>query len=120
MNILLLEDELSILSILDDQLNQIPGVKCHSVCNIPDAINLILSNKFDMIFLDLVILGKIDHEFLQWVRSVCRDSHIVAMTAWLSGRKIFEKHRMDSYLPKPFMLKTIRELVISKNKVNNH
>jgi DNA-binding response OmpR family regulator len=113
--ILMLEDDESISSVLREYLcDEAHGNECDSVSTIEKAIELVRANHYDVILADLMIGGRACVDFLDTARALQPEAHLCLMSAWPKSKDIAEAKKVDCFLPKPFDLDLIEQLLNRK------
>ncbi len=106
--ILIVEDELSILKLIEYNLNEV-GHECVLCSNGDEAIDVFDENTFDVVLLDYMLPGKSGVEICSSIRSKNNDVYIILLTAVgdeTSKLKAFECGA-DDYVVKPFSMNEV-------------
>ncbi len=110
MRVLAVDDIAVNREVLRDALNSF-GVEVSLASNGPEAIALITSQEFDLVFMDCSMPGMDGFETTMRIRAMeeqqgCAPVQIVALTAHVSGAEAdrWRQSGMDGYLAKPFTL----------------
>ncbi len=106
--VLVIDDETAILSMLDRVLSQ-KGYQVDTAESGEKGLKKLQSNDYDLVITDMV-MGKLSGEdVLQEIRQLKGDTvPVIAMsgTPWLMN-----KHLFDAFLPKPYSLNVLLEMV---------
>ncbi|MEE9555145.1 MAG: GAF domain-containing protein [candidate division Zixibacteria bacterium] len=111
LDILLVDDDLSLLDVVDDMLDYL-GHKCHKANGGGVAIDILKKKSFDLVVTDLGMPEVGGWEVAQY----CRDNHpetpVILISGW--GAQIDSEEagdKVDAVLPKPFQLDEFEETI---------
>jgi len=112
-NILAIDDDLIIREYFNMAADHV-GFKCDVATNAKEALKLISSNKYDIVFVDYKMPGMDGIEFSSKVREKIHKELVIIMissTEWNDIKNEAEMAGIDSYLPKPLYLSSIKEMI---------
>jgi CheY-like chemotaxis protein len=113
-NILIVDDEISILTVLKSSLK-----KLDTACNVftttngEDAFKLMKNQKFDLVITDYKMAGMDGLELIAAVRSIRPETRMILMTAYGDNAVQEETRRLQAYryLTKPLEINDFRQTV---------
>ena len=113
--ILLVDDDTSLLRMLEDGIGTFcTDCQVTSTTDSLSALEQLRLQPFDLVLTDYDLPGMDGLELAQTVRQALPSTRVVLMTAYGDG--VTFKHRirameLEHYLPKPFSLKQLREII---------
>lgn len=110
MDILIVEDDQDNLDVLREYLcTELGGQLCDSATSVPEAMEMVRKNHYDLILLDLMIHGRHSTPFAQFVRETwpLNPPAICLMSASRIVDKIAGEIHADNYLFKPYDLEIL-------------
>jgi len=105
-NILIVDDELDICSILTQQLSKL-GFQTSYCLTIQDALSRVSQTDYDLIFVDLNLTDGSGYDLISSLQKHDRSVKIVVISAYDSERQKALKSGADLFVPKPFSKKSI-------------
>ena len=110
--ILVVDDDADNCALVQDALSG-EGYELHLCYSGEDALNLLKSDRFDLILADIKMPRVSGIDLLQHVREHCHETHVILMTAYASLDTAIQALRGDAtdYLIKPFSLTALRQRV---------
>jgi len=110
--ILIIDDELQILTFLDD-LFRAEGWEVHTADSGPSGIDSLEQNRFDIVLTDLKMPGFDGIEVLRTVKKLQSDTEVIMMTGYGTVDTAIEAMRAGAfhYLAKPFQAEEVLHLV---------
>jgi CheY-like chemotaxis protein len=113
--ILLVDDDASLLQMLEDGIGMFcTDCQVTSTTDSLSALEKLRLQPFDLVLTDYDMPGMNGLELAQTVRQALPNTRVVLMSAYGDGATF--KHRirameLEHYLPKPFSLKQVREII---------
>ena len=117
-NILVVDDEEKICKILADWLSG-DGHRVKSVLSGKKAIDLVRNEYFNVVFLDIIMLGIPGNIVLEEVKKVSPKTKVVMMTGKIMNYHLLKELRQkgaSACIQKPFGIEEIREVLLSLEK----
>lgn len=111
-NILIIDDDNSLLAVIESMLSKL-GIKsqiCHSSFEFESYCKVL--DKFDIVLTDREMGAFSGLEVLNYVKSIDSEKKVYLMTARSEyNESVAESKGFDGYLPKPFSIKNLGELL---------
>lgn len=103
-NIVIVDDEIQILSMLEMFLKRNSEFSVRSFENPVNGLNHILSNRVDLVLLDIMMPQMDGLEVLNKIKSQKPNIKVIMMTAYSTLDRVLDAHKKeaDSYIQKPF------------------
>lgn len=117
MEILIVEDDKSIREVLETYLcDESRGQNCDHADTLAGAIGMVGRKKYDLILLDLLLADGLSVPIIKLSRELYPDAPptICMISAMHGAKQIAEENNVNSFIPKPFDLDTIDDLVIKR------
>jgi DNA-binding response OmpR family regulator len=110
--ILVVDDDADNCALVQDALSG-EGYELYLCFSGKDALNLLKSDRFDLVLADIKMPRVSGIDLLQHVREHCHETHVILMTAYASLDTAIQALRGDAtdYLIKPFSLTELRQRV---------
>lgn len=115
--ILLIDDNLSILDILD-RICEEEGFKVYKAVNVDIALALVASHDIDLVFLDMMLPGKDGFDFLNEIRKKKRIPPVCVISGWFDDKylnSLATVFPVVTWVTKPFDPSKIREVLSAFN-----
>ncbi len=116
-NVLVVDDDLTILSLLREIMEMVPGCQVTTVSNPRDAIEFVMNNRVDIVFTDIHMPNTTGLEFLEDLIRLEQTPEVIVMTAYPTGEDA--QKAMDlgatSFISKPFDDIKVVELELEKS-----
>ncbi len=117
--VLIVDDEKIVLDVLEKMISHLGHNTTVSETGI-DALKKFKNNKFDLVFVDLLMPGVRGWELIQKFREEKPDQKIILVTGMGSDCGIsqhrLKENNIDQVLPKPFSFNKVRSLLENINK----
>lgn len=112
MRILMLEDDTAIRETLKDYICAENRHRCDCVTNTEEAIAFISGScRYALIMADLMIHGKPCIDFLRMCCELQPQAKLCVMSAWRGADKTAEELGVNCFIPKPFDVEKIDEIL---------
>ncbi len=104
MKVLIVDDDLTILSLLKEIVSMVPGVEVFTAARPDEAMKVIVSGNVDIVFTDIHMPGVTGLEMIQDIISLQQCPEVIVMTALPSGEIAQRAMELgaSSLLSKPF------------------
>ncbi|MEJ5284105.1 MAG: HD domain-containing phosphohydrolase [Brevinematales bacterium] len=116
-NFLIVEDEISVLKVLNDILKLSPNINLiYTAENGEDALEVYKTNEIDVVITDLLMPQMTGLELIRKIKDYNPDAHIIVISAYGSVENLKEAIRNGAYdyILKPF---TVDEILFAVNRV---
>lgn len=110
-NILIIDDQIEICSILSEMLSRILCGKIEICTRGRDALQLIENNNYDLILTDISMPDISGLEVIRNIKKWKPETKVIAMTGWDGFFNKGEKDIPDGILSKPFTMEELEELI---------
>lgn len=116
MKVLIVDDDLTILSLLKEIVGMVPGVEVFTAARPDEAMKVIVSGSVDIVFTDIHMPGVTGLEMIQDIISLQQCPEVIVMTALPSGEIAQRAMELgaSSLLAKPFEDIKLVELELDK------
>lgn len=116
MKVLIVDDDLTILSLLKEIVGMVPGVEVFTAARPDEAMKVIVSGSVDIVFTDIHMPGVTGLEMIQDIISLQQCPEVIVMTALPSGEIAQQAMELgaSSLLAKPFEDIKLVELELDK------
>lgn len=114
--VLIVDDDLTILSLLKEIIAMVPGVEVFTASRPDEAMKIILSDSVDIVFTDIHMPGVTGIEMIEDIVALDKTPEIVVMTAYPSSEIAHSAMELgaSSLLAKPFEDISLVELEVDK------
>lgn len=116
-NFLIVEDEISVLKILNDILKLSPNINLiYTAENGEDALEVYKTNEIDVVITDLLMPQITGLELIKKIKDYNPDANVIVISAYGSVENLKEAIRSGAYdyILKPF---TVDEILFAVNRV---
>lgn len=110
-NILVVDDQVEICSILSEMLSKILCSKIEICTRGREAVKLIEQNKYDLVVTDISMPDISGLEIIKHSKKLQPQTKIIAMTGWNGFLDRDEKNKPDGILSKPFTMEDLEGLI---------
>lgn len=113
-NILIIDDDSDIIQLFKILLSG-KGYSVKAAINSKEAEKLLSETNFDVIFVDIILPGRMGNKFAKEVKSIYRESAVILMSATFRGlqaqRELLKETEADDFISKPFTEEAIVQIV---------
>ena len=115
LNVLIVDDEKSIVEILSRIVNENSNYKCDGCGSGEEAVVLVEKNNYDVVITDRKMAGLDGIEVLKRVKKIKPETEVVILTGFASMKNLVEAMKFEAfdYIQKPFRAENILS-VLSK------
>lgn len=121
LKILIVEDDDSISDCLTQYLCEQLDVRCERAPDLQDGMLKLEKSNYDVIFLDLLLDGDMGTPLIGIARTWWpeRPPKIVVVSAMMGAEKVAQRNAADYFLPKPFDVERLDEIIseISRKEI---
>lgn len=106
-NILIIDDQIEICSVVKEMLAKIIKGKIETCIKGKEALNLLKTNIYDIVFTDIAMPDINGLELIKYIRTERPDTKVIAMTGWNGYIEKDNTDKPDYILSKPFTIEDL-------------